>query len=48
MPYRTKAQARAVLANTSPSNPRHREARSQAKAKLGGGRLVRKKKGKNK
>ena len=34
MPYKSKAQARAVLANTSESNPRHAKARGKAKAKL--------------
>ena len=31
MPYASKAQARAVLANTSSSNPKHSHARSEAK-----------------
>jgi hypothetical protein len=34
MPYKSKAQARAVMANTSASNPKHREARMHAKSKL--------------
>ena len=34
MPYKSKAQARAVMANTSSSNPRHREARRYAKKAL--------------
>ena len=34
MPYKSKAQARAVMANTDPKNPRHREARMYAMAKL--------------
>ena len=34
MPYKSKAQARAVMANTSAKNPKHREARAYAKAKL--------------
>ena len=34
MPYKSKAQARAIMANTDPKNPRHAEARMQAKAKL--------------
>lgn len=39
MPYKSKAQARAVMANTSGSNPRHREARSYAKKALKGKRM---------
>ena len=31
MPYPTKAQAKAVLANTSESSPGHRHARAEAK-----------------
>lgn len=34
MPYASKAQARAVMANTSAKKPRHREARSYAKKAL--------------
>lgn len=34
MSYKSKAQARAVLANTSGGNPRHREARAHAKSRL--------------
>lgn len=34
MPYNSKGQAKAVLANTDPNNPRHAEARMHAKAKL--------------
>ena len=34
MPYASKAQARAVMAKTSASNPRHREARRYAKKAL--------------
>ena len=34
MPYRKKSQARAVLANTSEGNPRHAEARREAKKRL--------------
>jgi len=34
MPYAKKSQARAILANTDPSNPRHSEARMHAKNRL--------------
>lgn len=34
MPYKNKAQARAVLANTSEANPRHDRARMHAKMAL--------------
>ena len=34
MPYKSAAQARAGMANTDPKNPKHREARMHAKAKL--------------
>ena len=34
MPYAKKSQARAVLANTDPDNPRHAEARREAKKRL--------------
>ena len=34
MPYKTKAQARAVLANTSPRKRSHRHARIEAKKTL--------------
>jgi len=34
MPYKTKPQAKAVLANTDPKNPKHREARMHAKTTL--------------
>jgi len=34
MPYDTKAQARAVMANTDGKNPKHREARMHAKAAM--------------
>ena len=34
MPYAKKSQAKAVLANTDPNNPRHAEARMHAKDKL--------------
>ena len=34
MPYRKKSQARAVLANTSETNPKHAHARAAAKKRL--------------
>ena len=34
MPYKSKAQARAVLANTDEKNPRHNHARAEAKKTL--------------
>ncbi|MYE07106.1 MAG: hypothetical protein F4Y04_07810 [Chloroflexi bacterium] len=34
MPYKSKAQAKAVLANTSKTNPKHAHARAAAKKKL--------------
>ena len=34
MPYPKKSQAKAVLANTDPKNPKHREARMHAKATM--------------
>jgi len=41
MPYKPP-QARAVLANTSPSNPRHKHARAKAKQALKGTRVPKK------
>ena len=38
MPYKSRSQAKAVLANTSSGNPRHREARRYAKKALKGKR----------
>lgn len=34
MPYKKASQAKAVLANTSPSNPKHQHARAEAKKRL--------------